>query len=237
MDPSVYIRHIKNENRHWWFSARREILSLIIEKKISKFGNKLNILDFGAGSGTNIEMLSSFGNVFVYEKNYETQKYLKNKYKEQKNIKILENFDKNLNYDLIVAADVIEHVEKDDELLHELQKKLNNNGKILITVPAFKFLFSEKDKVLKHYRRYNFKEIKTLAERYFKITKLSYFNFFLFFPIATSILFLKIFNIKFIDFAETTPNFLLNKIFYRIFSLEKIFLNFINFPFGISIIL
>jgi len=237
MEPSVFIRHNENENTHWWFSARRKILSYIIKKKVEKLGSKLRILDYGAGSGTNVHMLSKFGKVFVYEKNKDAQNYLKKKFTNNENIDILENFDKEMNFDLIVAADVIEHVEKDDELLKQLEEQLSEKGKILITVPAYKFLFSEKDRVLQHYRRYNFKEIKFLGEKYFKIKKLSYFNFFLFFPISISILYLKLFNIKFIKYAETTPNFFLNKILYKIFSFEMFFLSFINFPFGISILL
>ena len=237
MESSVFIRHNKYENTHWWFSARRKILSYIIKKKVTKLGNKLKILDYGAGSGTNIDMLSKFGKVFVYEKNKDAQNYLTKKFINNENVTILENFEKKMSYDLIVAADVIEHVEKDDDLLNQLEKQLNEKGKILITVPAYKFLFSEKDRVLQHYRRYSFKEIKFLGEKYFKIRKLSYFNFFLFFPISISILYLKLFNIKFIKYAETTPNFFLNKVLYTIFSLEMLFLNFINFPFGVSILL
>ena len=136
MEPSVFIRHNENENTHWWFSARRKILSSIIKKKVTKLGNKLKILDYGAGSGANIEMLSKFGKVFVYEKNNDAQNYLKKKFTNNEDIIILENFEKKINYDLIVAADVIEHVEKDDDLLNQLEKQLNKKGKILITVPS-----------------------------------------------------------------------------------------------------
>jgi len=59
-------------------------------------------------------MLSKFGKVFVYEKNKTAQNYLKKKFINNENVTILENFEKKMNYDLIVAADVIEHVEKDD---------------------------------------------------------------------------------------------------------------------------
>ena len=139
-------------------------------------------------------------------------------------------------FDLILVADVIEHVEDDMAILQYLSELLNKNGQILITVPAFDFLFSNKDKVLRHYRRYTKKNIKKIISKYFNITKLSYYNFFLFIPIAISIICLKIFRVSFIDSVEKKPNIILNSILFQIFHSEKFLLNFLNFPFGISLI-
>lgn len=116
------------------------------------------------------------------------------------------------------------------------QRLLNKNGQILITVPAFDFLFSNMDKVLLHYRRYTKNNIKKIILKYFNITKLSYYNFFLFIPIVISIICLKIFRVSFIDYVEKKPNIILNSILFQIFHSEKFLLNFLNFPFGISLI-
>ena len=121
-------------------------------------------------------------------------------------------------------------------ILQYLSELLNKNGQILITVPAFDFLFSNKDKVLLHYRRYTKKNIKKIISKYFNITKLSYYNFFLFLPIVISIICLKIFRVSFIDYVEKKPNIILNSILFQIFHSEKFLLNFLNFPFGISLI-
>ena len=114
---------------------------------------------------------------------------------------------------------------------------LKKNGRLLITVPAYQFLFSKKDEMLHHFRRYNKKTLQNILPDNIEIEKISYFNFFLFFPIAIAILFLKFFKIQFIDSVERTPNKLINYLMYKIFSFEKKFLNFMNFPFGLSIIL
>jgi hypothetical protein len=121
-------------------------------------------------------------------------------------------------------------------ILQYLSELLNKNGQILITVPAFDFLFSNKDKVLRHYRRYNKKNIKKIISKYFNITKLSYYNFFLFIPLAIYIICSKIFRVNFIDFVEKKPNIILNSILFQIFHSEKFLLNFLNFPFGLSLI-
>ena len=238
MELKVYLRHIENEEAHWWFKARREIIYSIIKKNINFENKKINILDCGAGSGTNISMLNKFGYVHVYEKDEKTSNFLKEKFKKSENIEIIQKPNNNNKefFDLILAADVIEHVEDDEAILQYLSELLNKNGQILITVPAFNFLFSSKDKVLRHYRRYTKKNIKKIISKYFSITKLSYYNFFLFIPIAISIVFFKIFRINFIDSVEKKPNTILNSILFQIFHSEKFILNFLNFPFGLSLI-
>ena len=45
MEPEVYLRHIENEEAHWWFKARREILNIQIKKytlKINRTGKWQN---------------------------------------------------------------------------------------------------------------------------------------------------------------------------------------------------
>ena len=236
MESEVYLRHIANEESHWWFKGRREIIYSIIKKNINFNKREINILDFGAGSGTNIRMLSKFGNVYAHEKDEKTSNFLKEKFKQSKNINIIQQPEKKEFFDLILAADVIEHIEDDEAILKFLSDLLNKNGKIIITIPAFKFLFSSKDKALHHYRRYNRQNIKKIVLKYFQIYKLSYYNFFLFLPIAISIIFLKVFRLDFIDSVEKKPNNILNNILFRILDSEKYFLNFLNFPFGISLI-
>lgn len=236
MEREVYFRHLQNESNHWWFRARGEIISSMIKKNISSNDRKLKILDFGSGSGTNIEMLSNLGDVYVYEKNEEIFNILKLKYGKFNNVKFIEKFDRENFFDLILAADVIEHIKNDFETIENFYKTLNTGGQLILTVPAYNFLMSKKDKVLQHYRRYSRKSLRKLIAKYFDEIKISYFNFFLFIPIALVIIFFKLFNVDFIDKAEKKPNILANVILCRIFLFEKYFLNFLNFPFGLSII-
>ena len=236
MRKDVYSRHIKNYQTHWWLKARRNIIQEILKNSIKK--KKYEILDFGAGSGTNINMLANFGFVYLYEKDKKTQKYLIKKFKNKKKFKIInKNYLNKKKFDIIVAADVLEHIKNDKKIIKQFHKRLKNSGFLVLTVPAFNFLYSKKDITLKHYRRYSLTEIKKLIPDELKCIKLSYYNFFLFFPIVISIIFFKLFNIQFIDTVEKTPNTIINKLLYYIFNLEKFFLKFINFPFGVSLIL
>ncbi|MDB9820013.1 class I SAM-dependent methyltransferase [Candidatus Pelagibacter sp.] len=230
MDNKTFSRQIKNQKKHWWFQARKKIIDQIISSINLK--KKKNILDFGAGSGVNLDMLRKHGLVDIHEQNKYARAVIK-KERKIKNLystlKIKKNF-----YDLILLADVIEHVKQPKELLKDLKKFLKKDGHILITVPAYQFLFSKKDKVLGHYRRYNKELLKTELSG-FKVENISYFNTFLCIPIIIMTMLNKFLKRDYIKQVETTPNFILNKLCYIIFASEKYFIKYFNLPFGISI--
>ena len=231
MKNEVYLRHIKNYQDHWWFQSRKNIIEKIIKKNAKK--KNLKILDFGSGSGVNLYMLSKYGHVSIFETHKETQRYLKKVYKGTK-FQVINSLNTH-KFDLILMADVLEHIKNDKKQIELLFKKLKKNGKILLTVPAFKYLFTHKDIILGHYRRYNIREIKEIFKK-FKVLKLTYFNFFLFIPIALSLIFFKILKSNFIDSVEKKPNYIINFIMFIIFNAESKVINIFNFPFGISIL-
>ena len=231
MKNEVYLRHIENYRDHWWFQSRKNIIEKIIKKNTKK--KKLKILDFGSGSGVNLSMLSKYGHVSIFETHKETQKYLKNLYKGTK-FQVINSLNTH-KFDLILMADVLEHIKNDKKQIELLFKKLKKNVKILLTVPAFKYLFTHKDIILGHYRRYNIREIKEIFKK-FRVLKLTYFNFFLFIPIALSLIFFKILKSNFIDSVEKKPNYIINFILFIIFNTESKVINTFNFTFGISIL-
>ena len=126
MNPEVYKRHIEFQSNHWWFQARKEIIGKII-KKYTK--NKINILDYGSGSGVNIEMLSKYGFVYIYEPHRETNLFLKKKYKNKKKFKVLNSLN-NKKFDLIVMADVLEHIKYDKKQVKKLKKNYSGGSEL-----------------------------------------------------------------------------------------------------------
>jgi SAM-dependent methyltransferase len=233
MKSEVYYRQLANYENHWWFKSREIIIKNILKKNLNK---SINILDFGCGAGNNLNMLSEFGNVWAYDTNQEILNILK-KRNNKKRITFIKNLDKtNKKFDLIIATDVIEHIQDDKKIINKFYKILKNKGSLLITVPAYNFLFSTKDKDLHHKRRYTKSGLKIILENKFDIKIFSYYNFFLFFPIASTILFFKFFKISFINKVEKKQNILINYIMLKIFSFERFIINHFTFPFGISII-
>lgn len=237
MNPAAYEEMCQTEQSHWWFVARREILSSLI-KKFSKPNQK--ILEIGAGTGGNLEMLLNYGAVSAVEPNDFARKKILEKFGNKISLingKLPNQLNlENQSFDLICLFDVLEHVEDDLLALREIKKFLKPNGKIILTVPAFQFLWSSHDKNLHHFRRYNFNNLKKLiTNSNLRATRIGYFNCLLF-PIAFVMrLIEKIFPAK---KSSSTNNCdpITNKILTKIFASEKYFLQINwNFPFGLSL--
>jgi len=235
MRAHVYYRQLKEHHNHWWFKSRKIILSSIIKKHFLK---SIRILDYGCGAGNNLQMLSSFGEVYAYDNNNEITQILKKNFINNKKIKFVKNIKKYNNFfDLIIATDVIEHIQDDSYAVNFLSRLLKKNGKLILTVPAYNFLFSSKDKDLHHKRRYTKKSLNLILNKKFKSKIFTYYNFFLSPILIMSILYFKFLNIKFIKKAEVTPPNFVNNIFLKIFTFERFFINNnIRFPFGISLL-
>jgi len=86
-------------------------------------------------------------------------------------------------YDLVTNFDVLEHIADDEGFLRDLHRVLTDNGHVLVTVPAYQFLWSDLDRLLGHVRRYNKRDlVRCLEKAGFTVSVASYFNTFLAVP-------------------------------------------------------
>lgn len=65
-------------------------------------------------------------------------------------------------FDIVLALDVVEHVEDDAGFVHELADHLEPGGRLIVTVPAHQSLFGPHDVALGHFRRYSRAGLETL---------------------------------------------------------------------------
>ena len=245
MDSNYYIEYFPLERNHWWFRARQKIL---IEHLSSlRLGANTNVLNIGIATGATSEMLEQFGAVKSVEYDKECYDFVKQK---------LPKLDLDLgsitdlsypdnSYDLVCAFDVIEHVEDDKKAVSEIIRVCKPEGHVVVTVPAFQYLWGQHDIVNHHYRRYTKKEFKKLFQQGGTISYSAYFNFFLFFPIfffriSSRILpkgFLRQENKPESDFSVFQPNWFKN-VCYKIMLSERFFIRKkITLPFGVSILI
>ena len=90
-------------------------------------------------------------------------------------------------FDLVLATDVIEHVNDDLAALRELRRVLRPGGYVLLTVPEFHLLWGLQDDVVHHKRRYRLHRLlKMLPVADLSPRRYFYFNYLLFLPILAA---------------------------------------------------
>ncbi len=222
------------EESYWWFVSRRKLIEEFI--KILTIGKQYIVLDVGCGTGANTVMIQKYGKVIGLDISVNALE--KARSRDIRDLVLgsaLELPIRNESIDIIVATDVIEHLKDDTKALKEFYRVLKPNGHVIITVPAYNFLWSEHDIALGHYRRYTSNMIYRCAKNVgFKVIKLSY-SFFLLFPLAV---FMRILRKKVSNEPKALiPNipYWLNVFLVKFQTLENSLLKYINFPFGLSI--
>jgi SAM-dependent methyltransferase len=152
------------EDRHWWYRGRRTVL----EGVIAGLGlpARARILDAGCGSGRNMLELIRFGTVTGVELS-QTSVDLARKRGMGEVVagSVLEMPFADDSFDLAVSLDVIEHLEDDLTALREIRRTVAPGGALLVTVPAYQWLWSGHDEINHHHRRYTRRSLQSVAER------------------------------------------------------------------------
>ncbi len=186
MDQSYYKAYYHLEREHWWFLVRKKIIAERIRTLLHR-PTKIKSLNVGAATGATSDMLAEFGTVMSIEYDATCTEFAKTYLTtpiEQGSILELP-FEAN-QYDLVAALDVIEHVEDHQLAVQELWRVCKPGGHIVITVPAYQFLWSRHDLINHHFRRYTLSQLIDLFRPLQgKFIYQTYYNSFLFLPIAT----------------------------------------------------
>lgn len=225
------------ERDHFWFKARRKYILQLL-KDVPR---DAKILDIGCSSGILLMDLEEIGfrkeNLFGIDISSEAiqnchENGVANTFvMDAQEIILTEKFD------IIIASDCLEHLQDDHKALANWNSLLKPNGKALIFVPAFKFLWSDHDEVNMHFRRYTLKELKQkLKSNGFILQKASYWNFFLFPPIFAVRFIGRIFKSKNKKMNGDLDKILpFNENIFQLINLENKFLKYAEFPFGVSV--
>lgn len=224
------------EKGHWWFVGRRKVLFDVLDKYIAK---QARVLDVGCNSGILVEILQNKGyDALGSDISAESVEY--GKTRGVKNLFVSDGRSQpfpDASFDCVLALDVIEHIDDDTATVGEFERLLKPGGVLIVMVPAFMFMWGIQDEVAHHKRRYTRPSLNNLAmpDR-FDILRLTYFNSLLFVPIVVSRLLQKIFKPKRdsdFDMNNKVTNYILGKIFL----FEAQMLKWVNFPFGVSILM
>lgn len=138
-----------------------------------------------------------------------------------------------------MALDILEHIQADQTAAENIYRALAPGGKCVITVPANQWMWSAHDENCMHVRRYNRETLQSLLlNAGFELEYISYYNFFLFLPIAAVRILAKLLHLDRDSSMETvTHDGWMNRLLYRIFRAERTWIQARRrFPFGVSLI-
>ena len=236
MDAQVYLRMAELDKRHWWFVARRRILRSLIKRKVRP-PKEARILEIGCGTGHNLGMLSEFGALEATELDAGARELASSRLGRavaEAALPDLSMFPAS-SFDLIALLDVLEHVENDATALAAIRSRLKVGGKLLVTVPANRWMWSAHDAAHHHHRRYTKRQLRDAATNAgLRIDLLSHFNTLLFPPIAAARLAGKLLGRDRAD--DSIPPGPVNGILRGIFELEAPLVGRVPLPFGVSLV-
>ena len=236
MEAQVYERMAELDREHWWFVARRNILEAVIARTVRPPENA-RILEIGCGTGHNLAMLSRFGRVEATEMDKQARALATRRLGRDVTDAALPDLSAwpEGHFDLVALLDVLEHVPDDTSALQAIRGRLKPGGKLLVTVPANKWMWSAHDVAHHHHRRYRRGELRRLtAECGYEIELLSPFNSLLFPLVAAARLAGKLTGRESAD--DAMPPRPVNAVLKAVFRLEAGLIGRLPMPFGVSLV-
>jgi SAM-dependent methyltransferase len=149
----LYRRLYELEDGHWWFRGRRAIIWALLQR--AGLPNRVRLLDAGCGTGRNLVELGFLGPAAGVDGSPEAVAFCHARGLGDVREAQLDALPfPDGAYDLLIATDVIEHVDDDEGVLRELRRVAAPGARLLITTPAYRWLWSAHDEEHQHKRRY-----------------------------------------------------------------------------------
>jgi SAM-dependent methyltransferase len=163
MDRDYELQTHQAEDRHWWYGGRRKVLERVIDDL--RLPARARILDAGCGSGRNMVEFARHGTVTGVELAEASVSLARDRGAGEVIAgSVLEMPFEADSFDLAASLDVIEHLEDDLTALRELRRVVAPGGSLLVTVPAYQWLWSGHDEINHHFRRYTRRSLQRAGE-------------------------------------------------------------------------
>lgn len=162
MEDDVYRVMRAAEERHWWFRGRRCVIEALLDRAAPPPGAR--ILDAGCGTGRNLELYSSWGEPSGVDPHPEAVEFCHGRGFADVAVGDAESLPfEDGSIGLVAATDVLEHVADDALALREMHRVAAPGAALLVTVPAYEWMWSEEDVRLGHHRRYTLGRLRVVA--------------------------------------------------------------------------
>lgn len=237
MNPAEYERMYRYEDHYWWFVSRRELVDALVQRL--PLPPHPVIVDVGCGTGATAVQLQRYGTVIAVDISPLALSWSRHRGLSNLLLSAAERLPlADQSVDVIIATDILEHLDDDVAVLKEFYRVLKRGGYVVITVPAYSILWSEHDLALMHRRRY---VAGVLAQRSrlagFEVIRLTYALFFLF-PVALVLRLLKRRSPPDKEPEAQLPPLpeWLNRFLIRFQRIETAMLTRLRFPWGVSVV-
>lgn len=245
MEQEVYHLFSEIQATHWWFVARRRILADVLQRYL-RDKKPQRIAEIGCGTGAMLLMLAQFGEAWGIDNSPEAVQLCAHKNLPHVYLDGDEAWQRE-QFEGLAFFDVIEHVPDDAAFMKKYLAQLVPGGWVIITVPAFMFLWSEHDVLNQHHRRYDAARLRrTITAAGLHLERISYFNTLLFPGIALVRLATKALRAlsrrdRSNGHAPLRTDFernisFLNHPLQTLFACERFALRYFSFPFGTSLL-
>jgi SAM-dependent methyltransferase len=241
MEKDYAARYGEIETWHWWFRGRRRILEALLRRELPDTGSR-DVLSVGCGPATGLKWLVPFcgreGKVVGLDADVnhaqEIDEQVEFVVSHIEHITLPE-----ASFDLVLALDVLEHLDDDLAALKRIVRLIKPGGLLLLTVPALPSLWGSQDEVSQHRRRYTKRSLDSLFDAAsLSNHRIKYFNSLLF-PLAASVRWTRraLGQDKRLrtDFDDNHPG-TINDTLAWIFGIESTYINRASMPIGLSLV-
>ncbi len=175
MDSAYAAIYPELYRRHWWWRVREDILLRRLAPLLGDIDHPVRILDVGCGAGLFFDALDRFGRVEGIESDPIALAHA-GRWRDRIHLgELNERFKPVEPYDVILMLDVLEHLDYPERLLRDAKALLRRGGRVVVTVPAFNWLWTSHDDLNHHVCRYTGAQMrKTVGAAGLRVTQSTY---------------------------------------------------------------